>query len=299
MEVAGMEAAAVVKKIRSEGGTTRKELARLADVSPSTIGRIERGEMDPTWGTMQKILTSTGYQINGKSVVASGDTSAIRAASTVFEPIFKSGIAPLARSFQSTSNAITDAFAKNLRASFSSTVEKAMKPWVENWQSTNKQWIDRWKRTGWMAESAGVEDLVAIAVSAGNAGKVARRAGARIPVDVEGGWRSLVDRLNEKNIDYAVSGLVATRQDRSDQTAGVPFIYVKDPQGIVDDLGLNRARPGQGALLLKAGAGELEQSETAGEVQFVSRSRALLDAFSGPGRDPEDRKSTRLNSSHV
>jgi DNA-binding XRE family transcriptional regulator len=282
-----MEAAAIVKKIRSEGGITRKELARLADVSPSTIGRIERGEMDPTWGTVQKILTSTGYQINGKSVVASGDTSAIRAASAVFEPMLKSAMAPLARSFKSTSNPITDAFAKNFRTPLASTVEKAMKPWVDNWQSTNRQWTERWKRTGWLADSAGVDDLVAIAVSAGNAGKVARRAGARIPVEVEGGWRTLVDRLKENDIDYAVSGLVATRQDRSDQTAGTPFIYVSDPQAIVDDLGFDRARPGQGVLLLKAGAGELEESETEGEVQFVPRSRALLDAFSGPGRDPD------------
>ena len=162
-----------------------------------------------------------------------------------------------------------------------------MTSWVDNWKSANGQWTERWKRTGWLADSAGVDDLVAIAVSAGNAGKVARRAGARIPVEVEGGWRTLVDRLKENDIDYAVSGLVATRQDRSDQTAGAPFIYVSDPQAIVDDLGFDRARPGQGVLLLKGGAGELEESETEGEVQFVPRSRALLDAFSGPGRDPD------------
>ena len=256
-----MEAAAVVKKIRSEGGTTRKELARLADVSPSTIGRIERGEMDPTWGTMQKILTSTGYQINGRSVVSSGDTSAIRAASAVFEPMF--------------------------RRTFPSTVENAMTSWIDSWKSTNKQWSDRWKRTGWLVAEAKVDDLVAIAVSAGNAGKIARRAGARIPVEVEGGWRSLIDRLKENDIDYAVSGIVATRPDRSDQTAGAPFVYVNDPQSIVDDLGLERARPGQGVLLLKADAGELEQAEIEGGIQFVPRSRALLDAFSGPGREPD------------
>lgn len=43
-----MEAAAVVQKIHSEGGTTRKELSQLTGVSPPTIGRIARGEMDPT-----------------------------------------------------------------------------------------------------------------------------------------------------------------------------------------------------------------------------------------------------------
>ncbi len=256
-----MEAAAIIRKIRSEGGITRKELAQLADVSPSTVGRIERGEMDPTWGTMQKILTSTGYQINGRSIVSSGDIAAIRAASAVFDPMFK--------------------------RIFASTVENAMTSWIDNWRSANEQWTDRWKRTGWLAEEATTDDLVAIAVSAGNAGKIARRTGARIPVDVEGGWRSLVDRLKDNDIDYAVSGIVATRQDRSDQTAGAPFIYVNDPQGIIEDLGLDRARPGQGILLLTADADALTQSETEGEVQFVPRSRALLDAFSGPGRDPD------------
>src|SRR5699024_2788275 len=103
----------------------------------------------------------------------------------------------------------------------------------------------------------------------------------------EGGWRSLIDRLKESDIDYAVSGIVATRQDRSDQTGGAPLVYVNDPQGVVDDLGMERARPGQGVLLLKAGAGELEQAEIEGGIQFVPRSRALLDAFSGPGREPD------------
>lgn len=256
-----MEAAAIIKKIRSEGEITRKELAQLADVSPSTVGRIERGEMDPTWGTMQKILTSTGYQINGRSVVSSGDISAIQAANIVFEPILKTALA--------------------------STVESAMTNWADSWKSTSSQWTERWKRTGWLDESAKADDLVAIAVSAGNAGKVARRSGVRIPVEVKGGWRSLVDQLKENGIDYAVSGIVATRPDRSEQTAEIPFVYVNDPQGTIDDLGLDRARPGQGILLLEAGAGELKQTDSDGGIQFVPKSRALLDAFSGPGREPD------------
>src|SRR5699024_9803097 len=206
------------------------------------------------------------------------------AASAIFEPMFKTAMTPLARSFQSSSKSITDAFAKNIRTPFASTVEKAMKPWVDNLQSTSTQWTDRWKRTGWLAESAGIDDLVAIAVSAGNAGKVARRAGARIPVGVEGGWRSLIDRLKENAIDYAVSGIVATRQDRSDQTGGSPLVYLNDPEGVGDGLGMGRARPGQEVLLLKAGAGEGEQAEIKRGIQFVRRSRALLDAFAGPGR---------------
>lgn len=259
-----MEAAAIVKKIRAEGGIIRKKLAQLADVSPSTVGRIERREMDPTWGTMQKIFAATGYQINGNSVVASGDTSAIRAASAVSEPM------------------LNEAFSLS-----EPNVEKAMKPWVDDVEATDRQWTDRWRRAGWLAETAGVDGLVAIAVSAGNAGKIARRAGARVPVAVEGGWRSLVARLEDGGIDYAVSGLVATRLDRSDQAVGVPFVYVNDPQRTIDGLKLEIAKPGQGVLLLTALGDELEQSDSEGGIQFVSRSRALLDAFSGPGRDPD------------
>jgi len=43
---------------------------------------------------MQKIFAAMGYQVTGTSVVASGDTSAIRAASAVFEPMFKEALLP-------------------------------------------------------------------------------------------------------------------------------------------------------------------------------------------------------------
>src|SRR5699024_5285232 len=144
-----------------------------------------------------------------------------------------------------------------------------------------------WKRTEGLVEEAKVDGLVARAVSAGNGGKNARRTGARIPVAAYGGWRYRIDRPKEGDIDYAVAGRVATRPDRCAEAAAAPYVCVNDPQSSVDDLGLERARPGQGVLLLKAGAGELEQAEIEGGIQFVPRSRALLDAFSGPGREPD------------
>src|SRR5699024_10192060 len=122
----------------------------------------------------------------------------------------------------------------------------------------------------------------AIAVTAGNAGKVARRPGARVPVEIPKGWRDLVDRLEEAGVDYAVSGIVATWEDRSDAQAGAPLIYVSDPRGVAEQLGLERARPGRGVLLLEAMSGELDDVESEGGIRFIPRSRALLDAFSGP-----------------
>ena len=268
-EVADMEAAAIIKKIRAMSGITRKELAQLADVSPSTISRIERGEMDPTWGTMQKIFSATGYQLNGTSVVSSGDTSAIQAANIYLQPLLKQAFPPMAKPLQPAATTM------------------ATGPLSVKVKAPTGEWADRWKRTGWLKDSAGVDDLVAIAVTAGNAGKVARRRGARAPVEIPKGWRDLVDRLDEAGVDYGVSGIVATGEDRSDTQAGAPLIYVSDPHGVAEQLGLERARPGRGVLLLEAMSGELDDVESEGGIRFVPQSRALLDAFSGPGREPD------------
>lgn len=305
-----MEAAAIIKKIRAMSGITRKELAQLADVSPSTISRIERGEMDPTWGTMQKIFSATGYQLNGTSVVSSGDTSAIQAANIYLEPLLRQALAPMAETVRAAAassgsvlteaarTAIGSAAGKAGTAAAAAVAEAAREPMraatapavrelLSNVKIPTGEWADRWKRTGWLRDSAGVDDLVAIAVTAGNAGKVARRRGARVPVEIPKGWRDLVDRLEEAGVDYAVSGIVATWEDRSDAQAGAPLIYVSDPRGVVEQLGLERARPGRGVLLLEAMSGELDDVESEGGIRFVPRSRALLDAFSGPGRDPD------------
>lgn len=305
-----MEAAAIIKKIRAMSGITRKELAQLADVSPSTISRIERGEMDPTWGTMQKVFSATGYQLNGASVVSSGDTSAIQAANIYLEPILKRALAPMAETFRSVASsqgnvlteadrtaigaaagkansAATAAIAEAVREPLRRATAPAVKELLSNVKIPTGEWADRWKRTGWLKDSAGVDDLLAIAVTAGNAGKVARRRGARIPVEIPKGWRALVNRLEKAGVDYAVSGIVATWEDRSEAQAGAPMIYVSDPRGVAERLGLERARPGRGILLLEAMSGELDDVESEGGIRFVPRSRALLDAFSGPGRDPD------------
>lgn len=253
-----MEAAGIIRRIRALSGITRTELAHLADVSPSTVSRIERGELDPTWGTMNKILQASGYQLNGESIVASGDTSAIRAASPVFAPVFQRFYP------QTTTTKIT------------APITMAANPWV-----------DRWNRAGWLSESAGFDGMLAIAVTAGNTGSVARRSARRVFVEVEGGWRSLVEQFKVTGVDYSVSGLVATWEDRSVTRAGTPLVYVRNPTDAATMLGLTIVGPGRGILLLEAVGSELEEVEEDGGVLFAPRSRALLDAFAGLGRDPD------------
>src|SRR5699024_4580899 len=232
-----MEAAAIIKKIRAMSGITRKELAQLADVSPSTISRIERGEMDPTWGTMQKIFSATGYQLIGTSVVSSGDTSVIQAASACLAPILIQAYTPKSEALRSATTTVTT------------------RQLPSNMRIPAGEWADRWKRAGWLKDSAGVDDLVAIAVTAGNAGKVARRRGARVPVEIPKGWRDLVDRLDEA--------------------------------GVAAPPGLDRGRLWWGVVVLEGIGGEVVDVESEGGLRFAARWRAVLDACSGPGRGPD------------
>lgn len=67
-----MDASTIIKRIRALSGITRKELAELADLAPSTIGRIERGTLDPTWGTLSRILEASGYRLHGDTIVSTG-----------------------------------------------------------------------------------------------------------------------------------------------------------------------------------------------------------------------------------
>lgn len=247
-----MDAATIVKRVRALSGITRKELAELAGLSPSTIGRIEQGALDPTWGTLSRILEATGYRINGDTVVSAGDQTAITAARPVLESLLASS-----------------------------------SPVIEDGQSVVNQWLGRWARAGWLSDRAGVDDAVSVAVAAGNAGKIARRNVARRNVAAPDGWRALARRLEAESIDYAVSGLVAARQDRATATAVSPVFYVEDPALTVVRFGLEEASPGRGVLLIAPGGDELTRTEIDGGIRFVSRAQGVLDAFAGSGREPD------------
>lgn len=54
-------AADTVRAARTRAGISQAALARRADIAQSTISRIESDELDPTWSTMQKLLTATGW----------------------------------------------------------------------------------------------------------------------------------------------------------------------------------------------------------------------------------------------
>jgi transcriptional regulator with XRE-family HTH domain len=63
---------------------TRRELARRAGVSASTITRIEKGEIDPTLGMATRILAAAGLQLPSRTEPLC-DVRALHAARTILE----------------------------------------------------------------------------------------------------------------------------------------------------------------------------------------------------------------------
>ncbi len=267
-----MDAATIVKRIRALGGITRKELAELADLAPSTVGRIERSEMDPTWGTLSRILSSVGYQISGDAIVSAGDASAVAAA----RPLLSATLATAARNSGKLDwPGLWESVMDDL------SVSSDLRQGVAN------EWWDRWQRAGWLNDGADADDLVTLAVSAGNAAKISRRGGVQRAVEAPDGWQSLARIFGEVGVDYAVSGLVATREDRSSAESNLPVFYVEYPVDLASRFSLSPAPPGQGVLLIEASNGELDEIEVDDGIRFVPRSQAILDALAGSGREPD------------
>lgn len=293
-----MDAATIVRRVRALAGINRKELAQLAEVSTSTISRIERGELDPTWGTLSRILDATGYRISGDSLVSAGDPSAIAAARSVLQSVLVESYSGVLSAVGNEMASIGESLGRETRSigqtlgkELATAAQAALESTVEGAAETGR-WIARWVRAGWLSDRASADDMVTLAVSAGNAGKITRRNVARRTVVAEDGWRLLARELGDAGIDYAVSGLLAARDDRATATSISPVIYVEDPAQAVKALRLRETSPGEGVLLIASTGSELEGTETDGGIRFVSRAQGVLDAFAGSGREPDKAEDT-------
>lgn len=70
---------------RRMSSLSTREAAILAGVAPSTVTRIESGEMDPTVGTLEKILAACGWRYD-PTLQPYMDMDAVRAARRILEP---------------------------------------------------------------------------------------------------------------------------------------------------------------------------------------------------------------------
>lgn len=67
------DAATLVREARRDAGLSLRALAERADVSFTTVFRIEHGEVDPTTGTLRKLLGALGQELElGRSNLAQG-----------------------------------------------------------------------------------------------------------------------------------------------------------------------------------------------------------------------------------
>lgn len=246
-----MDAATIVRRIRASNGITRGTLARLADLSPSTVGRIESGKLDPTWTTLQKLLDATGMTLRRSIPVSAGDPTAIQSARVILE----------------------------------GEPDRAL-----------PRWQDAWERAGWVP-SRTPEDVLALSVLAGNAGEFARRASRPLWVTLPGQrqWQDLPRALADAGVEYAISGLVATRPDRATSTAMAPIVYTATPEAVVRQFDLVETRPLRGVMLAQAVSNEMEGSTMDGGLTFVSRAQAMLDAFASGGRQPDKADAVALS----
>jgi DNA-binding XRE family transcriptional regulator len=70
-----------IRDLRNKGGRTLKELAPDAGVTWGTLGVIERGEANPTWGTVRAIADALGVSISELATLADKHEQADRASS--------------------------------------------------------------------------------------------------------------------------------------------------------------------------------------------------------------------------
>ena len=53
----------ILREARDRAGLGLREAARLAGTSHGTLRRYERGEVDPTFGTLERIVGACGYEL--------------------------------------------------------------------------------------------------------------------------------------------------------------------------------------------------------------------------------------------
>lgn len=81
-----MEPSQMVELTRQTLGWTRRDLARAAGVSESTISRIANKKLDPTWSVLRRVLAAGGRKVGGDGVESLNDSTVVESAYKVLDP---------------------------------------------------------------------------------------------------------------------------------------------------------------------------------------------------------------------
>jgi transcriptional regulator with XRE-family HTH domain len=58
-----MDAAALVRQVRRDAGLSLRDLAAASDLAVSTVHRTEKGELHPTVGTLERLVSASGCRL--------------------------------------------------------------------------------------------------------------------------------------------------------------------------------------------------------------------------------------------
>jgi uncharacterized protein len=64
-------AAGLLREARTRAGLTQRELAKRARTAQSVIARIERGQSDPSWETLTRLLAAAGFSLRSELTISS------------------------------------------------------------------------------------------------------------------------------------------------------------------------------------------------------------------------------------
>lgn len=248
-----MDASEIVLRIRDALPLTRADLARLAEVSPSTIGRIEKRSLDPTWGTLTRLLETSGFRIEGEDIVPLGDRSAAVAARLELDRVL----------------GFDDESVPALAAVGSAQV-----------------WLERWRRIGWITDHPTELGLSLMAQAAARISGPAGGTRTSLHIGDAGRWREIALRIDEIGADYAVSNLATAHELPQISVLSQPTIYVQDLATVAALLREEESATGHGVLLIDTDGVELEGAVEGYALRFTSVSQALVDGFLDTGRAP-------------
>lgn len=243
-----MDASSILVRIRAVLGITRAELARLAQLSPSTVGRIEKRTLDPTWDTLTRVLETTGFHLHGESIRPICDPSAAAAARIALDRVLHTADA---------------------------------EPPAPEIEERTQIWLDRWERTGWFTTEPRSLGLGTMARVAAIISDHARRDAPRLAIGDGRRWRELALRIDESGTDYAVSDLATAHELPATSLCVQPKLYVRDPPSVAALLREDVTTPGYGVLMISSEGPELDGATDGYALRFTSIGQAIMDALAG------------------
>ena len=71
MRSVNRDAGSLLREARTRAGLTQRELAKRAGTAQSVVARIERGQSDPSWKTLTRLIAAAGFSLHSELALRS------------------------------------------------------------------------------------------------------------------------------------------------------------------------------------------------------------------------------------